>query len=85
MPLSPAGSPNYDLAWQDGPRLYVAKVKSLTATNKTQQLRLGLGQVLDHQAMLAGRGEVVPVLAVEREPTDARWVRLSRDVDVVLT
>jgi hypothetical protein len=85
IPLSPTGSPNDDLAWQDGHRFFVAEVKSLTATNETQQLRLGLGQVLDYRAMLARRSEVVPVLAVEREPSDRRWVRLCRDMGVVLT
>jgi hypothetical protein len=85
IPLSPTGSPNYDLAWLDGSRLFVAEVKSLTATNETQQLRLGLGQVLDYRAMLARRREVVPVLVVEREPSDERWLGLCRDVGVILT
>jgi hypothetical protein len=86
QPLSPtSATANYDLAWDDGD-LYVAEVKSLTAQNQTQQLRLGLGQVLDYRAVLATPGRtVVPVLAVEIEPTDARWKLLCDDLGVILT
>jgi hypothetical protein len=85
-PLSPtSATANYDLAWEDG-ALYVAEVKSLTAQNQTQQLRLGLGQVLDYQALLATPArKVVPVLAVELEPTDKRWMALCSSLGVILT
>jgi hypothetical protein len=48
------GFAEFDLAWEDGPTLYVAEVKSLTARNETRQLRLGLGQVLHYQWQLRG-------------------------------
>jgi hypothetical protein len=85
-PLSPtSATANYDLAWEDT-NLYVAEVKSLTAQNQTQQLRLGLGQVLDYRALLqAPSRTVIPVLAVEMEPTDKRWKALCDSLDVILT
>jgi hypothetical protein len=85
-PLRPAGIANYDLAWWDGAALYVAEVKSLTNANETQQVRLGLGQVLDYEQLLAAAGdEVRPVLALELEPKSDRWLSLCARVGVVLT
>ena len=43
-PLLP--EPNFDLAWQRDETVFVAVVKSTTASNEEEQLRLGLGQVL---------------------------------------
>lgn len=51
--LPAVGEPLYDLAWIDGDVLTVAEVKSLTALNEEQQLRLGLGQVLRYRSILA--------------------------------
>jgi hypothetical protein len=53
--------------------LYVAEVKSLTLKNEEKQLRRGLGQVLLYWHVLGQAANVVPVLAAEREPTDASW------------
>lgn len=76
--------------------VFVAEVKSLTASNETRQLRLGLGQVLDYadrltaaltaDATSGGRGvHVRPVLAVERAPTEAtRWEALCARCGVAL-
>jgi hypothetical protein len=79
-PLSPStrdGDPNFDLAWHDGRRSFVAEVKSLTTTNAAGQIRLGLGQVLDYQQALEVDGRTVtPVLALEAEPSDGRWATL---------
>jgi hypothetical protein len=77
-PLKPSiAAPNYDLAWEhDGVR-FVAEVKSLTQVNQSKQLRLALGQVLDYADQLAAGGRSVrPVIAVEVEPSDWRWVDL---------
>jgi hypothetical protein len=77
-PWSPGpGEPDFDLAWIRRGTAFVAEVKSLTETNEDRQLRLGLGQVLDYQALMADRyAGVRAVLAVERPPGDARWLRL---------
>jgi hypothetical protein len=84
-PESPGGSPNFDLAWLVGTTRFVAEVKSLTNANVTQQLRLGLGQVLDYSEILASTARVVvPVLVVEYEPPDDRWHRLCDRLGVVL-
>lgn len=85
-PLSPApGEPEYDLAWRIDNTIFVAEVKSLTVANEEKQLRLGLGQVLRYRHILGGRGgSVVAVLAVERKPRDAGWLKLCRELGVHL-
>ena len=78
-PCSPGpGDPNFDLAWRcaDGSSV-VVEVKSLTAANEAGQLRLGLGQVLDFADALRRSGtQSLPVLAVEAQPRDSRWVEI---------
>jgi hypothetical protein len=78
QPFSPEpGEPDFDLAWSDHQTFYVVEVKSLTGTNATQQLRLGLGQVFDYrQALAAAHLSVVAVLAVEVEPPP-RWPAIA--------
>lgn len=85
-PLSWAGGiAEFDLAWLAGSTLVVAEVKSLTVANETNQLRLGLGQVLHYQALLRVTvPDVRAVLAVERPPTDAGWVALCASHGVFL-
>ena|ERR1700722_3979196 len=77
--------PNFDVAWQVGSRIFVAEIKSLTLKNEEKQLRLGLGQVLRYAYQLNGQFEAVPVLVVERRPSDASWILLCRQLDVILT
>jgi len=64
----------------------VAEVKSITAENEEQQLRLGLGQVLRYRQRLAalGHDRVVAVLVPERQPRDPSWHELCQDLGVVL-
>jgi hypothetical protein len=85
-PRSPQpGEPQFDVAWLDGQVLCVAEVKSLTKRNEEQQLRLGLGQVLRYRNLLAdGRRKVVAVLALERAPSDERWLALCTELSVRL-
>jgi hypothetical protein len=85
-PRSPLpGEPQFDIAWLDGQSLFVAEVKSLTKRNEEQQLRLGLGQVLRYRNLLAdGHSKVVAVLAIERAPSDERWLTLCRELGVRL-
>jgi hypothetical protein len=85
-PLSPsANQPNFDIAWRDSDRFYVGEVKSLTGANEEKQLRLGLGQVLRFAHQLRHLGPTVPVLAVERQPSDPGWIELCTQLGVILT
>ncbi|MGN9811539.1 hypothetical protein ACTMSW_19555 [Micromonospora sp. BQ11] len=65
---------NVDLAWRDtGGRQFIAEVKSVVGGNKVEQLRLGLGQVLEYRYRLAARGLLVtPVLLVSGNE-DLTW------------
>jgi len=85
-PLRPGGSAaDFDLAWDDGVTFTVAEVKSLTQGNEIAQLRLGLGQVLHYAMLLGANGRPVhAVLAVERAPTDQRWLGLCAAHGVTL-
>lgn len=77
---------DFDIAWKVDNTVFVAEVKSLSAANETLQLRLGLGQVLDYANRLrTQRWTVRAVLAVERQPTDLRWVAVCATADVLLT
>ena len=71
-PLSPVGGdPAFDLAWRHGGIVYVAEIKSRTAENEEQQMRLGLGQALRYRQMLRRTLEVVKaVLVLEAQPLD---------------
>lgn len=53
-PMSPLpGGPRFDIAWRDyDGSLFVCEVKSSTEVNRDQQLRLGLGQVLEYRFRL---------------------------------
>ena len=85
-PLRPGGSAaDFDLAWDDGATFNVAEVKSLTRSNESGQLRLGLGQVLHYAMLLGTNGRPVrAVLVTERAPTDPRWISLCAAHGVVL-
>ncbi|MET8049067.1 hypothetical protein ABZU75_15855 [Streptosporangium sp. NPDC005286] len=86
-PLSPGPSdPDFDLAWRPGPGcLTVCEIKSLTPTNEINQLRLGLGQVLDYVDQLRSRAEtVLGLLWIERTPTDSRWIELCHRAGIHL-
>jgi hypothetical protein len=85
-PLSPGpGDPNFDLAWRDEGGVTVVEVKSLTNANEANQIRLGLGQVLDYQTMLEpSSAGVHPVLALECAPADERGRRLCARHGVAL-
>ena len=85
-PFSPSlGEPDFDLAWEE-PKLFgVVEVKSLTGLNATQQLRLGLGQVLDYREALSHQHQhVQAVLALEFEPPH-RWQSIAASAGVLLS
>lgn len=88
VPLSPAGSAaQFDLAWTVQDVIWVAEVKSLTATNESIQLRLGLGQVLEYGWRLARHPEqpVRTVLVPERVPLDISWSEIPAASGAVLS
>jgi hypothetical protein len=79
------GEPEFDLAWENNETHYVAEVKSITTANEEKQLRLGLGQILRYRYVLQEvvQAPVIAVLVAEREPTDASWRALCRELGVV--
>lgn len=80
------GEPLYDLAWLAGGHEWVAEIKSLRRANETQQLRLGLGQVLQYTTRLGALGRFVrPSLVIEGEPTDLLWIEVCASVGVTLS
>lgn len=87
-------APKVDAAWRlrgDTTVLAVAEVKSLTGADQSQQIRLGIGQVLDYAVSLRaclpqGIGMIVPVLVLEKEPADPeRWKAVAAVADITLT
>ncbi|NUK70343.1 hypothetical protein HRW23_28020 [Streptomyces lunaelactis] len=81
-------APRFDAGWSNGTEIFIAEVKSLTGTSEDQQIRLGIGQVLDyaHQLRLVPSGRSVrPVLVLERKPADTRWSSLAEAVGIQLT
>lgn len=84
-------APKFDIGWSSGTSVFVGEVKSLTSTNQDQQIRLGLGQVLDYTYQMDAahtvrrRNKVKPVLILEQAPAHPRWFDLTRSVGVLLT
>ncbi|MFC4465549.1 hypothetical protein ACFPH6_13580 [Streptomyces xiangluensis] len=80
-------SPKFDAGWATGKEIFVAEVKSLTGTSQDQQIRLGIGQVLDYahqlRSTLSGRS-IQPVLVLEKKPADNRWGSLAKAVGIKL-
>jgi hypothetical protein len=71
-------NPSFDIGWTTPEGVVVVEVKSCTKANEVQQLRLGIGQVLDYEDVLLSSGVAVqPVLYLERAPKDSRWVSLA--------
>ncbi|MFI9263390.1 hypothetical protein ACIG5C_03310 [Streptomyces werraensis] len=82
-------SPRFDAGWTVGKDIFVAEVKSLTGTSQDQQIRLGIGQVLDYAHQLrtrtGGGSSIRPVLVLEKKPADDRWSSLAQAVGIRLT
>lgn len=78
------GEPLFDAAWHHNGRMYLAEVKSLTGAHQDQQIRLGVGQVLDYTHQMQHRTPC-PVLVLEKEPDDGRWLSMAEAVGIVLT
>ncbi|MGW3389383.1 hypothetical protein [Streptomyces cinereoruber] len=82
-----SGAPEFDAGWSRGEDVFVAEVKSLTGAREDQQIRLGVGQVLDYAQQLRSafpRTVVHPVLVLEKRPSAARWTALADSVGLRL-
>ncbi|MFD5374822.1 hypothetical protein ACFWJE_10450 [Streptomyces griseoincarnatus] len=82
------GAPAFDAGWHRGADVFIAEVKSLTGAREEQQIRLGIGQVLDyaHQLRTAHPDRRLhPVLVLEKRPMDPRWSSLARSAGIRLT
>ena len=87
-------TPKVDAAWRsraDSAVLVIAEVKSLTGAHQAQQIRLGIGQVLDYAVTLRagppdGVETIRPVLVLEKEPDDPeRWEAVAAATGIALT
>lgn len=86
-PLRPAPhEPQYDLAWQRGNELWIAEVKSTTASNEIRQVRAAIGQVLHYRSELGTADRVVrAAIATEHPVNDATLIEACRTASIVLT
>lgn len=74
-----------DLAWRDAEgRQFIAEVKSVVGDHEVEQLRLGLGQVLEYRHRLAARGIVATPVLVVSSCKDPAWLAICGDSRVIL-
>jgi hypothetical protein len=78
----PGPGPQFDMAWESGDQFWIAEVKSVTKANETQQLRLGLGQILDYRSKTPRPARAA--LVIEQEPSDLQWIDTCAGVGVTL-
>jgi len=78
LPLSPKQSePQYDIAWEYAGTTVVVEVKSANESNRRQQARLGIGQVLEFVALLRDADEdrvFRPALLLGIEPDNTDYL-----------
>jgi hypothetical protein len=86
VPLSPVGQEcAYDLAWVKGKSFQVLEVKTTTLESEVQQMRLGLGQVLEYRTWLRlqkSNQRVDAHLLVSEKPTHNRTVAACKAAGV---
>jgi hypothetical protein len=74
-----------DLAWRDPHgHQYIAEVKSCVAGNVTEQLRLGLGQILEYRHRLSQEKITTTGVLAVPHVYDRRWYAICADVDIRL-
>lgn len=87
-PLSPENPPYFDIAWVDNGNLYFVEVKSLRSENEVEQIRYGLGQVLQYRQQLKELFPdliIRPILACERKPESLKsWQMVCAEIGVDL-
>ena len=78
--------PLFDAGWRASSVNWIAEVKSITASSETQQMRLGLGQLLEYRARIAAHtGKPKAALVLSKEPSDPAWSDVCAAVGVLLT
>lgn len=96
VPTAPQtlSAPKVDAAWRsrvNSAVLVIAEVKSLTGARQAQQIRLGIGQLLDYTVALravppVGVETICPVLVLEREPdSPERWQAVAAAAGIELS
>ncbi|MFC0003624.1 hypothetical protein [Micromonospora siamensis] len=76
---------NVDLAWRDvDGHQFIAEVKSVAVGNEVEQLRLGLGQVLEYRHRLAARGVAATAVLLVSRCTDPVWRAICAGSGVLL-
>ncbi len=76
---------NVDMAWRDADgRQFIAEAKSVVGDNEADQLRLGLGQVLEYRHRLATRGVAVTAVLLTSRCTDPVWPAVCAGSGVLL-
>jgi hypothetical protein len=80
-----SGAPRFDAGWDDANGRVIAEVKSLSGANEAQQIRLGLGQVLDYTHTVSQDRPARAVLVLEREPQSRHWSEVARSAGILLT
>ncbi|MFG1712417.1 hypothetical protein [Micromonospora sp. NPDC049203] len=74
-----------DLAWRDvDGHQFIAEVKSVVGGNEVEQLRLGLGQVLEYRHRLAAWGVAVTAVLLVSQCTDPDWAAICANSGVLL-
>lgn len=79
------GAPRFDAGWERGKTAFIAEVKSLSDTNEDQQIRLGIGQILDYAWQMPPGRKVTPVLVLEKRPPSERWEHVAKRAGILLT
>ncbi|NJC86202.1 hypothetical protein [Planosporangium mesophilum] len=78
-------SPPVDVAWRGANnRQVIAEIKSCFDGNDTDQLRLGLGQLLEYRQRLAGAGVTADAILLVTRVKDPFWYEICRSVDIRL-
>ncbi|WFE99604.1 hypothetical protein [Micromonospora sp. WMMD964] len=76
---------NVDVAWRDASgRQFIAEVKSLVDGNQTEQLRLGLGQLLEYRHRLAILGVPVTAVLLVTHVHDRSWGQVCAENGIIL-
>jgi hypothetical protein len=86
-PMSPGPTdPQFDLAWCCSSGLVVAEVKTVQPANHIQQVRLGLGQVIEYRHRLSGTvSDPVVAVLILSAPPDPLMRDVCRTVQVIAT
>jgi len=75
----------YDLAWERSKSVWVAEAKTLSNLNEVQQIRLGIGQLLDYRTRLRLRHPtktIRMILVVSRRPVSDHLIDVCDEVQV---